>query len=372
MRILHLITGLDIGGAEMMLYHLCKQQKLTGDEPIVISLKSEGEISGLLLTLGVSTYHLNFPKGKFSFSGFLSLIKKIKEVKPHILHCWMYHANFVGSMASLFAGNIPVVWAIHNTTLSVENSSKATILLMRILGFLSFLPEQIVYCSQFAKTLHEKYYYSKKKGKFIPNGVDTTVFIPKPEIGTQFLSKLKIQKDSFVIGMIGRYDPQKDYPNFLTAANLIHQFNDSVQFVMCGPGVDDENKVLLDIVKTFEQPDRFHLIGSRIDIQKVHNAFDIFVLSSISEAFPIVLAEAMACGVPCVSTDIGDAAYIIGNAGKVVPVKNPQAIADAVKQLLSMPDEAYEQLKSAARKRIVDYFSLPEIAQLYKQTYELY
>ena len=370
MKILHLITGLDVGGAEMMLVRLCKQQIMDGDELLVVSLKSGGKLNPQLLEEKIAVCELGFPKGKFSFSGFNLLIKLIRNFKPEVIHCWMYHANFVGSIASLFAGNVPVVWAIHNTTLSIQNSSQITILLMRLLGFLSFLPKQIVYCSQLSKSLHEKYHYSEKKGIFIPNGVDTTVFSPDSEIGAEFLSKIKIQKTSFVIGMIGRYDPQKDYQNFLAAADLIHQFNNSIQFVMCGPGVDDENEVLLNRIKQLNQPDHFHLIGTQMETQKVHNAFDIFVLSSMSEAFPVVLAEAMACGVPCVSTDVGDAAYIIEDTGKIVPPKHPQAIANAVEQLLSMPDEAFETLKAAARNRIVEHFSLQKIAQLYKKTYE--
>jgi glycosyltransferase involved in cell wall biosynthesis len=370
-KILHLITGLDIGGAEMMLYRLCQQQIMGGDVPYVVSLKSNGNMKALLLEQEIPVYELGFPKGSFSFPGFKSLVTVIREANPDVIHCWMYHANLIGSFASLITGNIPVIWAIHNTTLSVQKSSKFTLLIMRLLGLISFLPKQIVYCSLASKKIHEKYFYTKSKGKFIPNGVDTCLFSPNKEKRSTKIHELQIDQNQFIIGMIGRYDPQKDYPNFVRAANIIMQGYKNIQFIMCGPGVNESNQELMELISTTYDPTKYHLIGSHFDIENVHNCFDLFILtSSYGEAFPIVLTEAMACEVPCISTDVGDASFIIGETGLVVPIKNPQAIADAVEHMLSLPNVDFSKLKEAARNRIVEHFSLSRISQTYKETYQ--
>jgi glycosyltransferase involved in cell wall biosynthesis len=370
-KILHLITGLDIGGAEMMLFRLCKQQYLAGDEPVVISLKSEGKLKALFEEEKIKVVELGFPKGRFSATGFKLLVQQIKQVQPEIVHCWMYHANIVGSFASLFVKSVPVIWAIHNTTLSKTNSSSLTILIMRIAGLLSFLPKKIVYCSEIAKKLHENFLYSKKRGLFIPNGVDINLFSPNINSRIDILNSLGIEKNQFVVGIIGRFDPQKDYRNFVEAANHLLQYRDDVHFVMCGPGVDSSNPELTTWITQTKAGIHFHLLGAQMNIERIHNSFDVFVSSSAyGEAFPIVLAEAMACGVPCVATDIGDAAYIVADTGHVVPVKDSQAIADAVDAILSLSEGERKQLKQSARSRIVENFSLDKIAQLYKDTYE--
>jgi glycosyltransferase involved in cell wall biosynthesis len=173
------------------------------------------------------------------------------------------------------------------------------------------------------------------------------------------------------VGVIGRNDPQKDFPTFIQAATLIAQVNQNVEFILCGQGLSEDNTELMNLIKQAEIVDRFHLLGRRTEIELVYQALDILVSSSAyGEAFPMVIGEAMACGVPCVATDIGDTRFLIDDTGLVVPPKNPQTLASAVISLLSMADGEFQQKKALARKQILEHFSLPQIAEQYAEEFK--
>ena len=370
MKIAHVITGLSTGGAEMMLVRLVKQQHQQGIQAIVFSLVSDGELKSSLTLSGIEVIDLNFPRGWISVKGFFHLLTKLRDEKPDLVMCWMYHANLIGGLAARLTGLTPIVWSIHNSTLDFQKSSKLTIWIMKLGAVFSFLPAAIITCSDNSRTIHEQAGYRRDKFVVIPNGFDTTIFHPDPEAGDQLKKYLGISDSKKIVGFIGRYDPQKDLPTFIQTAKLVVQEDQNVEFILCGQGLAEENQELMKMIMQAAILDKVHLLGRKSEIEQVHQALDILVSSSAyGEAFSMVIGEAMACGVPCVATDIGDARFLIADTGTVVPPKNPQALASAVINLLSMSDEVMNQKKTQASKRIHDHFALPVIAEQYTQVF---
>jgi glycosyltransferase involved in cell wall biosynthesis len=371
LKIAHIITGLSTGGAEMMLLRLVKQQQAMGVEAVVFSLVSDGELKPRIQAEGIQVIDLGFPRGRINLSGFLCLVKNLRKCKPDLVLCWMYHANLIGGLAARLAGSAPVVWSIHNTTLNPKTSSKMTIRIMKFSALLSFLPAKIITCSESSRKIHEQVGYRRDKFVVIPNGFDTVLFHPNGNAGNQLKIELGIYTSKRLVGVIGRNDPQKDFPTFIQAATLIAQVNQNVEFILCGQGLSEDNTELMNLIKQAEIVDRFHLLGRRTEIELVYQALDILVSSSAyGEAFPMVIGEAMACGVPCVATDIGDTRFLIDDTGLVVPPKNPQTLASAVISLLSMADGEFQQKKALARKQILEHFSLPQIAEQYAEEFK--
>jgi glycosyltransferase involved in cell wall biosynthesis len=169
--------------------------------------------------------------------------------------------------------------------------------------------------------------------------------------------------------MIARFDPMKDHPNFIRAAALLARRLAEVRFVLCGLGAAPENADLVRLLAEHGVRDRFHLLGRRSDIPRVMNALDVCTLSSFGEAFPLAIGEAMSCGVPCVVTDVGDSAYLVGDTGRVVPPRDSTALAGAWEALASLEPEARRRLGLAARERIVQHFALAGVVEQYTNLY---
>jgi len=182
--------------------------------------------------------------------------------------------------------------------------------------------------------------------------------------------ELGISKDALLIGLVGRFDPQKDHYNFVRAAALLNGHALDAHFLLCGDQVSWENSILTGWIEASGLANRFHLLGRREDITRLTAALDIASSSSYTEGFPNVIGEAMSCGVPCVVTDVGDSALIVGNTGKVVPPKNPEALAAAWGDLIKMGPEYRRQLGSAARRRVEENYSLPAIVSKYENLYK--
>ena len=173
-----------------------------------------------------------------------------------------------------------------------------------------------------------------------------------------------------LIGMCGRFDLQKDHHNFLAAAGVLRALLPDAQFVLWGKGVDRENPLLSTWIAEEGLAPAVHLLGFRTDSSRLNAALDIATLSAAyGEAFPNVVGEAMACAIPCAVTDVGDAAYIVGETGRVVPAGDPEALAAAWAELLSLPAAERSALGAQARERIEEVFSLEKMGAAYAQLY---
>ena len=371
MQVLHIITGLGDGGAEALLYRMCKFDK--EHNHVVISLMDEQKYGPLLKEIGVVVYTLSFPKGKIKFSGFFKLYKLIKQIKPDVVQTWLDHADMIGGIVARLAGIKNIVWGVHHTALVKGESKLSTIFISKINVFLSyFIPKKIIYCAQESKKAQEKIGYKKAKGIVVLNGYDIEGFTQNDSLSAEVRNDLSINADSFLIGHVGRYDPQKDLSNLIEAFALLNQKKLDFDAVIVGANLDNNNRDLLLMLNKNGLSKYVHLLGRRDDIAAIMNGIDLFVLSSKSEAFPNVLNEAMLCGTPCVTTDVGDAGKIVRDTGWVVKPKDSEALANAIIKASEEKESnksIWLQRKTACRKRVIENFSLEKMVKEYKKVW---
>lgn len=371
MKLLHIITGLNDGGAEAVLSRLAMYD--TANQHVVISMMDYGKYGFILKDAGITVYCLKMKPGRVSIKGIIRLLKVIYTIKPDVVQTWMYHADLVGGIFSRLIGIKSVVWGIRHTTFEAGKSKKNTIIIAHILACLSrWVPKRIAVCAKKAIEVHGVMGYDTSRMHFIPNGYDLSDFKPDSTLRVNFKESIGIDDSKPLLGMVGRFNPQKDYETLLKALNILQERGFSFIFVLVGTGLDKSNKELIQLLERYELTSIVRLLGRRSDIPKVMNALDLHVLSSsYGEAFPNVIAEAMACGTPSVTTDVGDAALIVGNTGWVVPPSNPIALADAVQNALSARNQPnWSERCILARRRIEENFSMQHMVASYRKIWE--
>ena len=360
----------------MMLYKVLSSIDRLRFEPVVVSLlKKDGygdQVGDRIAALDIPIYSLDMEPGEFSIKKLAKLFTIVRQEKPSILQGWMYHANFAAQLASFASFKfIPVVWNVRHSLYSLDYEKKGTAMVIRLLSRLSSFPAKIIYNSQMGAAQHQKVGYKSPKTIVIPNGFDINLFQPSSSNRLNLRQELGLSEDAFLIGRICRYHPMKDHESFLRAAALLLVDFPDLHFVLAGTNVDRNNTQLTSLIEELNIGDRTHLLGERKDVPYLSSALDIATSSSyFGEAFPNVIGEAMACEVPCVTTDVGDSAIIVGDTGKVVPPQNPQAFADACKELISLGVEGRQKLGVKARQKVIELYSLNAITTQYEQLYQ--
>lgn len=373
-KIVHLITDLLTGGAEMMLFKLVSNMDRSKFENIVVSMTDTEPFAKYMKAAGIPVYSLSMRRGIPDPMGFFKLIKILKREKPAILQTWLYHADLLGLVAGKFSHIPTIIWNLRCSDMDMNKYSKVTGLVVKILARLSFQPALIIANSNAGQVIHSQLGYHPPKWEIIPNGFDLDLFRPDSEAKLKLRTELGLNEDQLLIGLIARFDSMKDHMNFLQAASLLLERgkqNHSVHFVLAGSGVTPDNIELTKTIEELALGPNIHLLGERKDISLIMAALDVCSLSSsYGEGFPNVVGEAMACAVPCVVTDVGDSALIVGDTGRVVPARTPLALADAWNDLLCMNMDERIQLGLAARKRIGEQFSLNIIVARYESLYK--
>jgi glycosyltransferase involved in cell wall biosynthesis len=368
MKVVHIITGLGDGGAEHVLFKICKYD--IANKHLVISLKGPGKYSSLLSKLGIKVYCLNVRF--FSIYKFLFLIKLLRSLKPDIVQTWLVHADFLGSIAARLAGINNILWNVRYSNIEIGKAKLTTIFIIKILSILSYLiPKFIIIVSKKAKKIYKIVGYNKKIFKFIPNGYDLSILKINKLQKINFRKKIKIKKNITLIGNVARYDPQKDHLNLLNALSLIREKNRNFFCVLVGSNVNQNNIDLISVIKRLKLSNHVKLLGQNNNISKVMNGLDIHVLSSsYGEGFPNVVAESMACGTPCIVTDVGDSALIVGKTGWVVPPKNSIRLAKAIeKALYEKNTNKWNKRCNKARLRIKNNYNISKMVRLYNKVW---
>lgn len=370
MKICFIITGLSVGGAEMMLYKLL-QHSPSLRHGLVVSLAPGGDMADQIRKFGVRVESLGMRPGIPDMFSLWRLIRLLRVEQFDAVSTWMYHADFFGGIAAKIAG-IPVLWNIRNSNLDPGKTKLTTRLLVRMCGKLSeVIPQRIISCSAVAQNIHVRLGYSREKFIIIPNGFDLQGFKPDYTARESVKNELGLQAGALLVGLVARFDPQKNHLGFLEATRQIIASQPAARFVLVGAGVTGENELIREKIEELNLGSYVLLLGPRTDIARLMAAFDIVVSSSsYGEAFPNVLGEAMACGVPCVTTDAGDSAYIVADTGKIVPVGDMRALACGVLELLALPAKEREALGRQARARVEELFEIGHIARTYEQTFE--
>ncbi len=370
-RLVHVITGLQTGGAEMMLFKLLSEINWEKFDCHVISLTSEGNVGPKISELGIPVIAIGMKNGLPDPIGFFRLFRTLKKLKPDIVQTWLYHADLLAGLAAKFVGVKKIYWNVRQSNLEAGLNKWHTRLTARGCALLSYwLPDKIICNSLTAIRVHQKVGYKASLFHLIGNGFDLEKFCIDPCAKSVLCKQLNISEKSLLIGLIARFDPQKDHQNFVLAANKVLESLPDAHFILVGSNIDYENKILSNLIEESGYKQNFHLLGEKDDISCINAALDVACSASLGEGFPNAIGEAMACGVPCVVTDVGDSAHLLGDTGIIVASANFQALAEAIIELLSTSERYRQKLGKKARQRIEEYFSIAAITDEYEKIYQ--
>ncbi|MGP4715557.1 glycosyltransferase family 4 protein [Psychrobacter sp. T6-6] len=370
MKIVHIITGLDNGGAEGVLYRLVTHD--TENEHIVISMMDAGKYGPLLLAKGISVHFLDMKSGKASLLAVIKLYKQLKNINPDIVQTWMYHADLIGGLTASIAGVKKIYWNIRQSNFDSSHTKLSTIKIANVCSKLSStIPTKIISCSTKAVDEHIKLGYDKEKIVVIGNGYDLSIFKPDNSVCEEFRNTLGIGQFP-VLGMVGRYDPQKDHENLIQALSVVYSRGYKFDLLLVGKNLNEDNIELLSIINKYDLNNSIHLLDQRSDIQSIMNALDIHILSSAyGEGFPNVVAEAMACNTPCIVTDVGDSKLIVDKYGIVIEPRSTSELVEAIITLMNAMsvEEEWAKLKEECSTHIGEHFSIEAMVSKYKEVW---
>ncbi len=367
MRIAHVITGLGAGGTPVMLRKvLAAQQSLPGIESCVVGLIQDGPIAEQIRALGVPVTSLGMRRGVPDPRALWGLVRTLREFRPDLIQSWLYHADLMSSLARPWVGNPPVVWNLRHASLDPQVDGRSTIWTAKVCAWLSRRsPARILVNTVSGRLLHAEHGYDDTKMQVVPNGFDLERFQPSTEARAQLRRTLGLPVDSLLIGLVARFSNHKRQSVFIRAMSEVAAQLPMAHFVLCGTNITHENSTLNQWIAESGYRERFHLLGERMDVEWVHAALDLEVSASFSEAFSNSIGEALCCGVPCVVTDVGDSAWLIENAGRVIPAEDAPAMARACVEILTSPAAERATLSRCARQRMERSLDIHVIARQY-------
>lgn len=365
--ILHVISGLRTGGAERSLFGLVEHGLSDAFDTHVVSMESEGVFGPRLREAGATVHVLNMARNPVS--ALARLRRVVHQVKPDLLQGWMYHGNLGAYAARKMAAHpVPVLWNIRQGLDDLSLEKPATRQVIRLNRMLSKAPDRIIYNSRRSRGQHEAFGLSGMRSLTISNGFDLDRFQFDEAARHRIRSELGVGPVAVLIGHFARFHPMKDHAGLLKAANIAFRNGLDAHFLLAGSGVSaDSVELHLHVDPDFRR--RFHIFGDRADVPAMMQAVDLYVSSSSSsEGFPNVVGEAMATGKPCIGTDVGDTAHVIGDTGIVVAPSDPSALALALKTLSDKPDLRHE-LGAAAQNVVRSKFDINIVVRGYIDLY---
>jgi glycosyltransferase involved in cell wall biosynthesis len=369
-RAVFIITGLETGGAETMLLKLLERLDRSRFEPHVISLTGKGKVGPRIEALRIPVEALGMRPQSFNPIKLLRLVMRLRRLAPHLVHTWMYHADLLGGICARLAGIRAIGWRISHSNLDPGLNKRTTLLTVALCARLSsWLPRRILSCSEKARRVHVAAGYTSYKMEVVPNGFDLARFRPDPQSRESVRAELGISIQAPLIGIVSRFHPQKNIEGFVQAAAAVARARTDAHFLLVGSGLDADNAVLQAAIGSSLAAERFHLLGRRDDIPRLMAALDVLALSSNGEAFPNVVGEAMACGLPCAVTEAGDAPEIVGDTGGVVPVGDMPALARELLALVALPAAELQARGMRARERVQAKYDIVRVVEQYESFY---
>jgi glycosyltransferase involved in cell wall biosynthesis/SAM-dependent methyltransferase len=352
-----------------MLKRLIESAPASIPNAAVVSLTSVGVIGESLRARGARVQALGMSSVLDFPIALWRLVRFIRQHRPGIVQTWLYHADLLGGLAARLAGSCIVVWGVRSTNIP-QGPLSVTFWLVRLCAICSHIvPHRIICCAQSAREAHVRLGYAANRMTVIPNGYDFSTFDGHSNSRTKVRAELGFRADEIVIGVVGRFDPLKDFRNFVAAASTLAAKRGDVKFLMVGNRIDWSNPQLAGWIGDGGAAKNFRLVGEQSDAPYFLSAMDIFCLSSVNEAFPNVVVEAMAMGLPCVVTRAGDAADILGDDNFVVPVENSQALCDAMLRMCDLDPEERRVLGERGAIRVRAKYEIKEIRQKYDEVY---
>ena len=372
--IMHFIYGVGGGGAEAMMRSLLRGLDRRRWRLVLVAMQAEAwpeEREALKRT--VDAFYVLEETSLLSKSALGKLRALMRLENPDLVQTWMHHADFTGGLVARMAGVKEVVWGIHcrEITRAPGESRVKALVFARLMPLMSYwLPSRIVSCSQVALEDHLKIGYDKEKLTWIPNGVDTQRFRPMESARKEMRDQMGLAEDVFLIGFAGRFHEMKQLPLLLRAFGLLSTRQPEACLVLCGVRQEDLDQECEMVVKALPNASRILWLPFQSDPEQFYPALDVFTLSSRTEACPMTILEAMACGVTCVTTDVGDCGRLIGETGTVVPSGDAEALAFAWSNLIGKNRQERQQIGLACRERVIEMFSLERAADRYAELYE--
>lgn len=369
-KVLHLITDLDPGGAEMMLYKLLSRSDRDHFDHRVVSLTNVGVIGRRIEALGWPASGLGLRLGgPPSWQALRRLAAIIRRTGPDILLAWMYHAALLGSLVRRGPGGPQVLWNLRCAEMDFSRYRRLTAWVVKACAWCSSRPSAVIANSEEGCRLHQGLGFRPKQWAVIPNGFDLGQFRIDHDVRLEIRAELGLAPDSLLIGLVARFDPMKDHATFMAAASRLAKNNPQVVFLLAGPGVDRNNPFFKPYLEAAPLRQRLLLLGFREDIPRLTAALDLATSSSSGEGFPNAVGEAMAGGVPCVVTAVGDSAYLVGDTGRVVPPRDPEALVRGWEELLALTPSGRGELGRRARRRIEQYFDLDQVTRKFEDLF---
>jgi glycosyltransferase involved in cell wall biosynthesis len=370
LKVCHIITGLPRGGAQTTLYNLLDRHDTDKFQMDVISLTETGPVGEMIQGLGIPVRALNINRKWPNPLALLKLAGWLARDRPDVVQTWMYHSDLVGGIAARLTGR-RTIWNIRQSDLDPKTSKWATIMTAKACAAVSwFVPHRIVCCSQASRIVHHALGYDDGRMLVIGNGIDLKQFRPDHDARLDIRRQLGIGDDALLIGLIARFHPQKDHRSFVTAAAELVRQRPDAHFLLCGEDITEANAELMGWIEEAGIAANCHLLGERGDVPKINAALDLSLsTSAYGEGFSNVLIEAMACGVPCVTTDVGDSALIVGDLDQVVSPRDPHGLAGAIGAILDLSGEQRRALGAQCRGRIETEFQLSTVIERYQNLY---
>ncbi|MDO8607318.1 MAG: glycosyltransferase [Phaeospirillum sp.] len=367
-RVMNVITGLELGGAETALTRLVQGLDRDRVEASVVSLLPGGVLAGSIRAADIPLHCLGMTGFAHLPAAMMRLRALIRETRPHVVQTWLYHADLVGSLALAGLKRPPALaWNLRCSTMAMEHYPLTSRLARWGCALLSSRPALIIANSQAGLDAHAALGYRPRRTELIPNGFDLEGFRPDPEARAAIRREWGLADHATVIGLVARWDPQKDHATFVRAAALLAGQRQDVAFVLAGSGLEDGAPGIGDLLARFPVAAPVRLLGARTDMARILAGLDIGGLcSAFGEGFPNVVGEAMACGLPCVVTHVGDSASLVGETGRVVMPGDAPALAAAWSELVSLAPEGRARLGKAARDRIARSYGLAAMIARYE------
>jgi glycosyltransferase involved in cell wall biosynthesis len=357
-KIVFIIRDLGYGGAQRQLITLVKNIDREKFDVTVIFFYADGFLQKDLEDNHIETVCLDKRERWDIFRFFWRLFGHLQRIQPDFLHGYLSESNLLTIFLKPFFPSTFIFWGIRDSNISFDSYDWLDRLIFELECLLSRFVDLIIVNSHAGQAYHLSHGFPANKMVVIPNGIDTERFQLDLEAGLLVRTEWGILKGTILIGLIGRLDPMKDHPTFLKAAALLCKEREDIRFVCVGTGSQSYGQELYQLAKELGINEKVIWAGGRADMYAIYNALDIVCSSSAyGEGFSNVIGEAMACGVPCVVTDVGDSAWIIGDTGVVVPPINPEALKTGITSLINViSSENYST--SHIRQRIISDFSV--------------
>lgn len=371
MRVLHVITALGVGGAERMLLRLLGAPELAAVEQQVVAMLPLDPLAAPMRATGARVDLLDFLGGVPVAGGCAALARLARARAPDLVQGWMYHGNLGALWArAVLPRRVPLVWGIRQSLASLEGENAWARTAIRLNRLWSAKPERLLFNSVASIEQHRAFGFAMARAMHLPNGFDTAQFAPDAPARARLRAEWGFGDDAVVFGHVARWHPVKDHAGFLRAAGRAAREQAALRVVMAGTGVDEDNASLRAAVAAAGLEGRVRLLGERRDVAAVLAACDACVSSSWAEAFSNTIGEAMACGLPCIVTDVGDSAHLVADTGRVVPPRDEAALAGAMQAMADLGREARAALGARARARLQAEFGLGAVARRYAALYD--